>query len=149
MVSLSKLRPLRAAANARRILSPNTIEASGALFPGADRRLFSESPSLPEPSSSSPMPQSSQPRNGSPAPSSLNRRELAKFAAIAETWSAISILEFRISVCNYHRVFHTLEVVFFFFLVIRWDSEGPFKPLHAMNPTRLAFIRSTLCRHFG
>ncbi|KAL5551080.1 hypothetical protein UlMin_001256 [Ulmus minor] len=30
-----------------------------------------------------------------------------------------------------------------------WDSEGPFKPLHAMNPTRLAFIRSTLCRHFG
>ncbi|KAJ4847021.1 Hexaprenyldihydroxybenzoate methyltransferase, mitochondrial [Turnera subulata] len=29
-----------------------------------------------------------------------------------------------------------------------WDSEGPFKPWHAMNPTRLAFIRSTLCRHF-
>ncbi|KAJ7960704.1 Ubiquinone biosynthesis O-methyltransferase, mitochondrial [Quillaja saponaria] len=29
-----------------------------------------------------------------------------------------------------------------------WDSEGPFKPLHAMNPARLAFIRSTLCRHF-
>ncbi|XP_044484260.1 ubiquinone biosynthesis O-methyltransferase, mitochondrial [Mangifera indica] len=29
-----------------------------------------------------------------------------------------------------------------------WDSQGPFKPLHAMNPTRLAFIRSTLCRHF-
>ncbi|XP_030550622.2 ubiquinone biosynthesis O-methyltransferase, mitochondrial-like isoform X1 [Rhodamnia argentea] len=30
-----------------------------------------------------------------------------------------------------------------------WDSGGPFKPLHLMNPTRLAFIRSTLCRHFG
>ncbi|XP_047940704.1 ubiquinone biosynthesis O-methyltransferase, mitochondrial [Salvia hispanica] len=30
-----------------------------------------------------------------------------------------------------------------------WEAEGPFKPLHAMNPTRLAFIRSTLCRHFG
>ncbi|KAG2717701.1 hypothetical protein I3760_03G188200 [Carya illinoinensis] len=29
-----------------------------------------------------------------------------------------------------------------------WDPEGPFKPLHVMNPTRLAFIRSTLCRHF-
>ncbi|MCE5166590.1 Hexaprenyldihydroxybenzoate methyltransferase, mitochondrial, partial [Datura stramonium] len=29
-----------------------------------------------------------------------------------------------------------------------WDAEGPFKPLHLMNPTRLAFIRSTLCRHF-
>lgn len=32
--------------------------------------------------------------------------------------------------------------------IIRWDSDGPFKPLHVMNPTRLAFIRSTLCRHF-
>ncbi|GMJ04043.1 hypothetical protein HRI_004073500 [Hibiscus trionum] len=29
-----------------------------------------------------------------------------------------------------------------------WDYEGPFKPLHKMNPTRLAFIRSTLVRHF-
>ncbi|KAE9606337.1 hypothetical protein Lal_00013562 [Lupinus albus] len=47
--------------------------------------------------------------------SSLKDNELAKFAAISDTW---------------------------------WDSEGPFKPLHVMNPTRLAFIRSTLCRHF-
>ncbi|KAL1190683.1 Ubiquinone biosynthesis O-methyltransferase [Cardamine amara subsp. amara] len=30
-----------------------------------------------------------------------------------------------------------------------WHSDGPFKPLHQMNPTRLAFIRSTLCRHFS
>ncbi|XP_020570852.1 ubiquinone biosynthesis O-methyltransferase, mitochondrial [Phalaenopsis equestris] len=29
-----------------------------------------------------------------------------------------------------------------------WDFEGPFKPLHMMNPTRLSFIRSALCRHF-
>ncbi|XP_051198224.1 ubiquinone biosynthesis O-methyltransferase, mitochondrial isoform X2 [Lolium perenne] len=29
-----------------------------------------------------------------------------------------------------------------------WDSQGPFKPLHLMNPARLSFIRSTLCRHF-
>lgn len=29
-----------------------------------------------------------------------------------------------------------------------WDSNGPFKPLHLMNPIRLSFIRSTLCRHF-
>ncbi|KAL0537430.1 hypothetical protein IC582_026408 [Cucumis melo] len=29
-----------------------------------------------------------------------------------------------------------------------WDAEGPFKPLHALNPTRVSFIRSTLCRHF-
>ncbi|KAG5064675.1 hypothetical protein JHK85_005858 [Glycine max] len=50
-----------------------------------------------------------------PPSSSLKHNELAKFAAIADTW---------------------------------WDSEGPFKPLHVMNPTRLAFIRSALCRHF-
>ncbi|XP_058100975.1 ubiquinone biosynthesis O-methyltransferase, mitochondrial [Magnolia sinica] len=30
-----------------------------------------------------------------------------------------------------------------------WDSDGPFKPLHSMNPTRVSFIRSMLCRHFG
>ncbi|KAL9262996.1 Ubiquinone biosynthesis O-methyltransferase, mitochondrial-like protein [Drosera capensis] len=47
--------------------------------------------------------------------SSLSEIELAKFAAIAETW---------------------------------WDAEGPFKPLHALNPARIAFIRSTLCEHF-
>ncbi|PKA46845.1 Hexaprenyldihydroxybenzoate methyltransferase, mitochondrial [Apostasia shenzhenica] len=47
--------------------------------------------------------------------SSLNEAELAKFAAISETW---------------------------------WDSKGPFKPLHLMNPTRVSFIRSMLCRHF-
>ncbi|XP_039142741.1 ubiquinone biosynthesis O-methyltransferase, mitochondrial [Dioscorea cayenensis subsp. rotundata] len=29
-----------------------------------------------------------------------------------------------------------------------WDFEGPFKPLHQMNPTRISFIRSALCRHF-
>ncbi|GAB4836746.1 Hexaprenyldihydroxybenzoate methyltransferase, mitochondrial [Ancistrocladus abbreviatus] len=59
-------------------------------------------------------------KNGSSATelsskSSLKENELAKFAAIAETW---------------------------------WAAEGPFKPLHALNPARLAFIRSTLCEHF-
>lgn len=29
-----------------------------------------------------------------------------------------------------------------------WDHEGPFKPLHLMNPTRISFIRSALCQHF-
>ncbi|KAH9794172.1 ubiquinone biosynthesis O-methyltransferase [Citrus sinensis] len=57
------------------------------------------------------------------APSSLKHAELAKFSAIADTW-------------------------FKFSLLFWWDSEGPYKPLHALNPTRLAFIRSTLCRHF-
>ncbi|KAL6134929.1 hypothetical protein ACLB2K_067157 [Fragaria x ananassa] len=78
-------------------------------------RLFSDAPPpLPPPSVEPPsIPPPQNPH--SPSPSSLNQKELAKFAAIAGTW---------------------------------WDSEGPLKPLHALNPTRLAFIRSTLCRHF-
>ncbi|KAE8675801.1 Ubiquinone biosynthesis O-methyltransferase [Hibiscus syriacus] len=77
-------------------------------------RLFSDLASQhpvsdPEPKSNNKF------KNTSSTPSSLKEAELAKFAAIADTW---------------------------------WDSEGPFKPLHKMNPTRLAFIRSTLCRHF-
>lgn len=30
-----------------------------------------------------------------------------------------------------------------------WDPEGEFKPLHRLNPTRLAFIRDRLAAHFG
>lgn len=30
-----------------------------------------------------------------------------------------------------------------------WDPTGPFKPLHKLNPTRLAFLRDTLAAHFG
>jgi len=30
-----------------------------------------------------------------------------------------------------------------------WNPAGPFKPLHKFNPVRLAFIRDSLCRHFG
>ncbi len=29
-----------------------------------------------------------------------------------------------------------------------WDSDGQFRPLHRMNPTRVAYIRDALCRHF-
>lgn len=29
-----------------------------------------------------------------------------------------------------------------------WDEEGPFKPLHRLNPTRLEYIRMTLDQHF-
>ncbi len=29
-----------------------------------------------------------------------------------------------------------------------WDSEGKFRPLHRMNPTRVGYIRDALCRHF-
>lgn len=30
-----------------------------------------------------------------------------------------------------------------------WDPEGSFRPLHALNPTRLFFIRDRLARHFA
>jgi 2-polyprenyl-6-hydroxyphenyl methylase/3-demethylubiquinone-9 3-methyltransferase len=30
-----------------------------------------------------------------------------------------------------------------------WDSAGPFKPLHRINPVRLTYIRDQLCRAFG
>ncbi|KAG2609455.1 ubiquinone biosynthesis O-methyltransferase, mitochondrial-like [Panicum virgatum] len=72
-------------------------------------------PQPPPPPPPSPPRGPSRPGGGGPSVSSLNPAEVAKFAAIAETW---------------------------------WDSNGPFKPLHLMNPTRLSFIRSTLCRHF-
>jgi len=29
-----------------------------------------------------------------------------------------------------------------------WDPNGKFRPLHALNPVRLTFIRDTLCAHF-
>lgn len=30
-----------------------------------------------------------------------------------------------------------------------WDPEGDMKPLHALNPTRIAFLRDRLVAHFG
>lgn len=30
-----------------------------------------------------------------------------------------------------------------------WDPQGKFRPLHALNPTRLSFIRDQVCTHFG
>jgi len=30
-----------------------------------------------------------------------------------------------------------------------WDPRGKFRPLHKFNPVRLAFIRDTVCAHFG
>lgn len=30
-----------------------------------------------------------------------------------------------------------------------WDANGPFRPLHQINPTRLTYIRDRLCQHFG
>lgn len=30
-----------------------------------------------------------------------------------------------------------------------WDPEGKFRPLHALNPVRLTFIRNALCAHYN
>ncbi len=30
-----------------------------------------------------------------------------------------------------------------------WDEAGPMRVLHRFNPVRLAYIRDTVCRHFG
>lgn len=29
-----------------------------------------------------------------------------------------------------------------------WDENGPFKPLHRLNPARLSYIREQICSHF-
>lgn len=50
------------------------------------------------------------------AEASLDRAEVARFSALAESW---------------------------------WDAEGPFKPLHRMNPLRLDYIKGQIVSHFG
>lgn len=30
-----------------------------------------------------------------------------------------------------------------------WDADGPFKPLHRLNPVRLSYIKEQICEHFG
>ena len=30
-----------------------------------------------------------------------------------------------------------------------WDPNGPFKPLHKLNPTRIGYARDSLCKHFN
>lgn len=30
-----------------------------------------------------------------------------------------------------------------------WDENGPFKPLHRLNPVRLHYIRQQICTHYG
>jgi len=30
-----------------------------------------------------------------------------------------------------------------------WDENGPFRPLHHLNPVRLSYIKQQICTHFG
>ena len=55
-------------------------------------------------------------QSGASDSASVDRDEVAKFAALAKDW---------------------------------WDPAGKLKPLHALNPIRLAFIRDRLAAHFG
>lgn len=50
------------------------------------------------------------------AGTSVDPEEVARFAAVAESW---------------------------------WDVDGPFRPLHRLNPTRLRWLRDRLAAHFG
>lgn len=52
----------------------------------------------------------------SPAETTVDPAEVARFAALAERW---------------------------------WDPEGEFRPLHRLNPVRLAYVRDRLIGHFG
>jgi 2-polyprenyl-3-methyl-5-hydroxy-6-metoxy-1,4-benzoquinol methylase len=29
-----------------------------------------------------------------------------------------------------------------------WDVNGPLKPLHKLNPTRISYIKKQICHHF-
>jgi len=29
-----------------------------------------------------------------------------------------------------------------------WDENGPFKPLHRLNPVRMSYIKEQICKHF-
>jgi 2-polyprenyl-6-hydroxyphenyl methylase/3-demethylubiquinone-9 3-methyltransferase len=48
--------------------------------------------------------------------STVDDAEVAKFAAMADSW---------------------------------WDTDGPFRPLHQLNPVRLRYIRDRVATHFG
>jgi 2-polyprenyl-6-hydroxyphenyl methylase/3-demethylubiquinone-9 3-methyltransferase len=54
--------------------------------------------------------------DGDAAGASVDAAELAKFAAMAESW---------------------------------WDPAGKFRPLHKLNPTRIAFVRDSLAARLG
>lgn len=30
-----------------------------------------------------------------------------------------------------------------------WDENGPFKPLHRLNPVRMSYIKTQICEHYG
>ena len=30
-----------------------------------------------------------------------------------------------------------------------WDENGPFKPLHRLNPVRLQYIKHSICKHYN
>ena len=62
------------------------------------------------------MTKQAEPTETAARPGSIDAREIAGFAAVADQW---------------------------------WDTSGPFRPLHRLNPVRLAYIRDALTGHFG
>ncbi|XP_057868906.2 ubiquinone biosynthesis O-methyltransferase, mitochondrial isoform X3 [Cryptomeria japonica] len=99
--------------------------------------------------------------------SSLKAAEAAKFAAMADKWIimgrgrvfifSFSFLFYQNTSKNYastpssmlNSSLKAAEAAKFAAMADKWwDYEGPYKPLHLMNPTRISFIRSALCQHF-
>ena len=80
--------------------------------------------------------------------SSLKDLELAKFASFAETWSNFLFPHFFLIpyLVDEGKKGKMKEITTWNFkltcVMNMWDSKGPFKPLHVMNSTRLAFIRT-------
>ncbi|PON69399.1 Ubiquinone biosynthesis O-methyltransferase [Parasponia andersonii] len=91
------------------------------------RRVFSDSPSLSPPEVSSTPPPPPPPR----PPPQISQSESGVKSSAPSSLDQNELFKFSSIAETW------------------WDSEGPFKPLHAINPIRLSFIRSTLCRHFG
>jgi len=69
-----------------------------------------------KPMSPTPRRRSASSRTRTSASGTASAEEIARFAALAETW---------------------------------WDTDGPFRPLHRLNPVRVRYIRDHIAAHFG
>ncbi|OVA01471.1 Ubiquinone biosynthesis O-methyltransferase [Macleaya cordata] len=94
-------------------------------------RSYSDIPQQPASIDPSSVPPLSSPNEDTPAPKLSDKSTTAEKIRVSSSLNEFELAKFSAIAETW------------------WDSEGPFKPLHAMNPTRLSFVRSTLCRHFG
>jgi hypothetical protein len=118
----------------------------------------------PASSASSNLDSASSQAHSSPK-TSIDQKETAKFAAIAATWyvctffrfsshysSCFKVLQLKCSLRTLNFLFNLALLIIpdllCVWLSLRWDPKGPYKPLHVMNPTRVSYVRSSICKHF-